>query len=210
MFANLRPVSSIHDPPYLAIAPQIRHLSLGPYSTRTLPLSSLQHFACLESLTIPLRLFLQDELTNLSPSLTAIRLTSAVSKTDRDSRRENWRELRKNWRDGCEKICRILSGKDGRLEEPVERFERTKGRGDSLLDLLYGPLEGEDFVIFGKDEIEKDWTLGAAVEEEAVDGKLCIQYRSETEYDREKGRDGLWELGQENWREREGRRGFLT
>lgn len=205
MFANLR-VSSLHEPPYLALAPQIKHLSLGPYSTRTLPLSSLQLFTSLESLSIPLQLFLQDEVTHLSQSLSALRLTSAVSKTDRAGRVENWRELRKNWRDGCEKICRTLSRSNGGLREPVERFEMTQGSQASLLELLYGGNEWESVPHVEAELMEKDWTMCAAVREEEEQGRICIQYRSETDHERDSARDGLWEFGQENWRNREGMR----
>ncbi|GAA5823876.1 hypothetical protein JCM5353_006390 [Sporobolomyces roseus] len=200
MFANLR-VSSLHEPPYLASAPQIKHLSLGPYSTRTLPLSSLQLFTSLESLSIPLQLFLQDEVTHLSPSLSAIRLTSAVSKTDRAGRVEKWRELRKNWRDGCEKICRTLSRSNVGLREPVERFEQNQGSGASLFELLYG-TEWESVPHVEAEPMEKDWTMCAAVREEEEQGRICIQYLSEWDDEREGARDGLWELGQENWRDR--------
>ncbi|GAA6014177.1 hypothetical protein JCM11491_004129 [Sporobolomyces phaffii] len=93
MFGHLatrtRPASasavSAHTAPYDAIAPQVRHLSLGAYSTRTLPLAALPQFEALESLSLPRAAFLSpavDPASSFPSTLCALRVTPEMTRSD--------------------------------------------------------------------------------------------------------------------------------
>ncbi|GAA5887043.1 hypothetical protein JCM5296_001577 [Sporobolomyces johnsonii] len=89
------------DSPILPLAPQLKHLSLGPHSTRTLAPASLPLFSSLITLSLPVKLLLGPDIdaSSLSQTLRAIRLTdeemnrSRTVETPEETARSRYEEV---------------------------------------------------------------------------------------------------------------------
>lgn len=198
MFAHLQ---TRHDPsprdgpPYRDIASRIAHLSLGPYATRTLPLSALPLFDSLVTLSIPIGLFLSPSLVvdELAPSIRAIRITSEMTRSDERElnqddvlRRNQWDLARRKGMDSLERFTR----ERGRASLIVDDTESDSAawaeqslQGITSLSLRLARGDEEPASTSGtstRDVVECSWTTESATKGE---------------------RDGPWDLGPERWRE---------
>ncbi|GAA5996358.1 hypothetical protein JCM5350_006832 [Sporobolomyces pararoseus] len=215
MFAQLQtPTPSIpaqfHQLPPYTLTPEIEHLALGPYSTRTLPLTALPLFTSLISLSIPISLFLSSslELSHFPPSLRALRITSAMTRTEEREQERNQTDLKKRWEVALRKAIQVFKaiGTGGSTEIGIER---------TLIDEPDLSISSgmEESILSSENEGVSSLRVRIVEEEESLEdhsGQLAIVERSTgytLRYDWEKddtglsSRDGGLELGQERWRE---------
>lgn len=203
-------------PPYHDLAQQIIHLSLGPYSTRTLPLSSLPLFTSLVSLSIPRELFLSPSIepSNFSPSLRAIRITPERTRSDeREDLRNGQDETgrTKRWEQALEKARRIFDPTltEGRTSRPrglrlleLNPLGRSSGRREEGVTRVSSSFS-VGFV--PKEEVRP--LLATQVDSNLGESLLWYEYGPSSPSLGDK--DGSWELGHEQWRESLFERGFL-
>ncbi|GAA5953235.1 hypothetical protein JCM3765_007449 [Sporobolomyces pararoseus] len=214
MFAQLQTPSpsastQFHLPPYL-LTPEIEHLALGPYSTRTLPLSALPLFASLVSLSIPIGLFLSSSLesSHFPSSLRALRITSAMTRSDEREQGRSQVDMMKRWETALVKAVQVLKTVRG-----------GQGPGWGMRQMSSDEIDPSSSMQMEEptisDEIEVVTSLSVRIiqEEENLgnfSGRLALPNRSSgyrlsyewgTNGAESSSRDGGLELGQERWRE---------
>ncbi|GAA5903397.1 uncharacterized protein JCM6883_004992 [Sporobolomyces salmoneus] len=191
MFSHLipSPPTTRNLPPYHDLAPQIAHLSLGPYSTRTLPLSALPLFTSLVSLSIPIGLFLSPSLEpeRFPLTLEALQITPETTRSEERAHERTGSEYRAQWEFARRKALNLFREKleaDFDVEEVTsEDASDFGGLGDNTRQGFCLQVDR----IPNQDLEEGRRSLRWAWMEDAVGSGI---------------RDGRWELGQERWREK--------
>ncbi|GAA6060766.1 hypothetical protein JCM10212_006746 [Sporobolomyces blumeae] len=200
MFASLRPRAMSRGdqpvaigPPYEAVAPRLRHLALGPHATRTLPASALTLFTSLVTLSLPIRLFLNREVApdDLSPTLRAIRLTNeTTTRTDDDV--DNFRFRNDD----------LLAGADAASTALSQRAFSSTGLSDGAID--QAPLDVGRVSGSSESLATENGVSAVSVYVDASSWPPRVLRHLESASSRCDAHDGLWDLGHERWREREG------
>ncbi|GAA5935950.1 uncharacterized protein JCM15063_001857 [Sporobolomyces koalae] len=204
MFAHLVPTphdsSSLGRPAYSDLAPQIKHLTLGPYSTRTLPLASLPLFTSLASLSIPMRLFGSDamDIHALACSLSALRLTSSVTRSDHREEQFDASLHRLRWTDAIQKALSMFESRTSNMIRVVRVASDSKNRISAQIPSV-DPVADMDI-----DIVE----LAFETEPPTPNSIACLVLDRNTSrvsfewVNVQNDPEEAWDLGFENWRDR--------